>query len=309
MHGHGHPRLVEALARQASTLDHVLFAGVTHEPALELVARLLPRLPPTLTRCFFSDNGSTAVEVALKMTFQAHFLRGERQRTKIGALRYAYHGETLGAVGVGELGNFLTAIFRPLLLGCERLDVPSDPRREVKCASPGVPLDEARNAIRAYFAENGATPAAFIAEPLVGAGGMRMWPSELLHDLRRACDEHGVYLILDEVMTGFGRTGSFFACVEAGVSPDVLCLSKGLTGGVLPLALTCATDALFDLFWGNLEAPRTRFGRFALQLLDARGRGCVFDTSASFSSTIMSAILWVGAFAFFERSTISKIVS
>jgi adenosylmethionine-8-amino-7-oxononanoate aminotransferase len=257
VHGHGHPRLVEALARQASTLDHVLFAGFTHEPALELVARLLPRLPATLTRCFFSDNGSTAVEVALKMTFQAQFLRGERQRTKVGALRHAYHGDTLGAVGVGELGNFLTAIFRPLLLGCERLEVPSDPRRGLEGDTREVPLDEARTAIRAYFAEHGATLTAFIAEPLVqGAGGMRMWPSELLRDLRRACDEHGVYLIFDEVMTGFGRTGSFFACVGAGVSPDVLCLSKGLTGGVLPLALTCATDALFDLFWSDPSEPR-----------------------------------------------------
>jgi len=257
VHGHGHPQLVDALTRQAATLDHVLFAGFTHEPALELTARLLRRLPPSLTRCFFSDNGSTAVEVALKMTFQAQFLRGERQRTKIGALRHAYHGDTLGAVGVGDLGNFMTAIFRPLLLGCERLAVPDDPRREVGAGTSEVILEEARDALQAYFAEHGATLAAFIAEPLVqGAGGMRMWPPELLHDLRRACDAHGVYLVFDEVMTGFGRTGSFFACVEAGVAPDVLCLSKGLTGGVLPLAVTCTTDALFDLFWGEPGDPR-----------------------------------------------------
>jgi adenosylmethionine-8-amino-7-oxononanoate aminotransferase len=257
IHGHGHPRLMDAIARQASTLDHVMFAGFTHEPALELVARLRPRLPQNLTRVFFSDNGSTAVEVALKMTFQAQFLRGERARDKIGALHGAYHGDTLGAVGVGELGNFLSVMFRPLLLRCERLALPDDPRCEVTAGHEEVALDEARAAIDAYFARHGASLAAFIAEPrLQGAGGMRMWPQELLTDLRRACDRHGVFLIFDEVLTGFGRTGSFLACVAAGVQPDVLCLSKGLTGGVLPLAVTCATEALFELFWSEPEEPR-----------------------------------------------------
>ncbi len=257
VHGHGHPKLMDALRRQTLTLDHVMFAGFTHEPALELVARLLPRLPSKLTRCFFSDNGSTAVEVALKMTFQAQFLRGERGRDKIGALHGAYHGDTLGAVGVGELGNFLSSVFQPLLLRCERLALPDDPRREVLGERRDPALDEARSAIEAYFAEHGPRLAAFIAEPLLqGAGGMRMWPGELLVDLRRACDRHGVFLILDEVLTGFGRTGSFFACVGAGVEPDVLCLSKGLTGGVLPLAVTCASDALFDIFWSDPEEPR-----------------------------------------------------
>lgn len=256
VHGHGHPKLMDALKRQASTLDHVMFAGFTHEPALELVARLLPRLPSNLTRCFFSDNGSTSVEVALKMTFQAQFLRGERGRDKIGALHGAYHGDTLGAVGVGELGNFLSSIFQPLLLRCERLAVPDDPRREVLHGGADLALDEARSVIDAYFAEHGSGLAAFIAEPLLqGAGGMRMWPGELLTALRNACDRHGVFLVFDEVLTGFGRTGSFFACNGADVKPDVLCLSKGLTGGVLPLAVTCASDALFDIFWGDPEEP------------------------------------------------------
>ena len=257
VHGHNHPKLMDALRRQTLALDHVMFAGFTHEPALELVARLLPRLPSNLTRCFFSDNGSTAVEVALKMTFQAQFLRGERGRDKIGALHGAYHGDTLGAVGVGELGNFLSGIFQPLLLRCERLAVPEDPRREVLGDFSDLALDEARAVIEAYFAAHGSSLAAFIAEPLLqGAGGMRMWPPELLVDLRRACDRHGVFLIFDEVLTGFGRTGSFLACVGAGVKPDVLCLSKGLTGGVLPLAVTCASDALFDIFWSEPEQPR-----------------------------------------------------
>ncbi|MCE1228448.1 MAG: aminotransferase class III-fold pyridoxal phosphate-dependent enzyme, partial [Firmicutes bacterium] len=131
LHGHGHPRLVGAMARQSAQLDHVMFAGFTHEPALELVARLRPRLPQNLTRAFFSDNGSTAVEVALKMAFQAQLQRGENNRTRFGALREGYHGDTLGAVAVGELDNWLTGLFRPLLLACDRLEVPEDPRREL----------------------------------------------------------------------------------------------------------------------------------------------------------------------------------
>jgi adenosylmethionine-8-amino-7-oxononanoate aminotransferase len=257
IHGHGHPRIANAIAQQAATLDHVMFAGFTHEPAVELVARLRPRLPPLLTRAFFSDNGSTSVEVALKMTFQAHAQRGHRARDRIGALRGAYHGDTLGAVGVGELRNFLTEVFAPLLLRCERIEVPSDPRVHVSGASGTLDLDAARAHLRAYFAEHGERLSAFVVEPLVqGAGGMHMWPVELLADLRALCTNYDVYLIFDEVMTGFGRTGTFFALDQAGVVPDVLCLSKGLTGGTLPLALTITGDALFDVFWGEPEEAK-----------------------------------------------------
>jgi len=255
IHGHGHPRLTEALARQAGVLDHVMFAGFTHEPALELTARLQRRLPAPLTRVFFSDNGSTAVEVALKMTFQAQFQRGQRQRTRIGALRGAYHGDTLGAIGVGELENFMTSLFQPLLLHCERMEVPDDPRRDVTWPRGAIfDLSVAKQHVWSYFAEHGEQLTAFIAEPLVqGAGAMRMWPGELLRELRHACEQYGVYLIFDEVMTGFCRTGSFFACEQAEVCPDVLCLSKGLTGGTLPLAVTCATEELFEVFWANAD--------------------------------------------------------
>lgn len=259
LHGHSHPRLMGALERQAGKLDHVIFAGFTHEPALELVARLRPKLPPNLTRAFFSDNGSTAVEVALKMAFQAQLQRGERDRTRFGALRAGYHGDTLGAVGVGELENFMTGLFRPLLLACERLEVPEDPRRELAPDLTGWParLEAARGAVRAFFAEHGARLAAFIAEPLLqAAGGMRMWPPELLQELRAQCDAHGVYLIADEVMTGFGRTGTFLACEQAGVAPDLLCLSKGLTGGTLPLSMTWATEELYGHFWGEPSSGR-----------------------------------------------------
>nr|WP_320133240.1 adenosylmethionine--8-amino-7-oxononanoate transaminase [uncultured Holophaga sp.] len=259
VHGHGHPRILGALERQAAKLDHVMFAGFTHEPALELVARLRPRLPDSLRRCFFSDNGSTAIEVALKMAFQAQIQQGRAGRVRFGALREGYHGDTLGAVGVGELDNWLTGIFRPLLLHCDRFQVPEDPRRELRSV-PGPDLDAARQGVRAYFEAHGETMAAFVAEPLVqGAGGMRFWAPELLREIRHQCDRFGVYLILDEVMTGFGRTGSFLALDQCGVVPDFLCLSKGLTNGTLPLSLTWTTDDVYEHFWGDYTQWRTFF--------------------------------------------------
>ena len=259
LHGHGHPRLVGALERQAAKLDHGMFAGFTHEPALELVARLRRRLPPNLTRAFFSDDGSTAVEVALKMAFQAQLQRGEQGRVRFGALRGGYHGDTLGAVGVGELDNFMTGLFSPLLLACDRLEVPEDPRREIHPDLTGWPerLEAARQGVCAFFVQHGERLAAFIAEPLIQcAGGMRLWPPELLQELRAQCDAHGVYLILDEVATGFGRTGSFLACEQAAVAPDLLCLSKGLTGGTLPLSMTWATEEIYRHFWGEPSSGR-----------------------------------------------------
>ena len=262
IHGHGHPRLVTALARQGAQVDHVMFAGFTHAPAQELVRRLLPRLPRGLSRCFFSDNGSTAVEVALKMAFQAQIQRGEPGRTRFGALAEGYHGDTLGAVGVGELDNFMTGVFRPLLLACDRLAVPEDPRREVAPDLAGwdAALAAATEGLRGFFAAHGGRLAAFIAEPMLqAAGGMRMWPPELLAELRAQCDLHGVYLILDEVATGFGRTGTLFACEQARVRPDFLCLSKGLTGGILPLSLTWTTDEVYGHFWGDYDEYRTFF--------------------------------------------------
>ena len=254
LHGHGHPKLMGALERQGAKLDHVIFAGFTHEPAIELVTRLRPKLSPILTRCFFSDNGSTAVEVALKMAFQAQHQKGQAQRTRFGALHMGYHGDTLGAVGVGELDNFMTELFKPLLLRCERLAVPEDPRRELNANLEGwdEALKVARQDVRSFFETHGHNLAAFIAEPLLqAAGGMRMWPPELLVELRTQCDLFGVYLILDEVMTGFGRTGSFFAHSQVAVAPDLLCLSKGLTGGVLPLSLTWATEEIYSCFWAD----------------------------------------------------------
>ncbi len=237
LHGHGHPRITAAIAEQARTLDHVLFAGATHAPAVELAEALLALAPPGLARVFYSDDGSTAVEVALKIVAQAWVQRGEPQRTVFVALEGAYHGDTFGAMAAGDPEPFFRA-FEPFLFAVRR--VPPDGER-----------------LEAVLAELGPRAAGVIVEPLVqGAAGMRMHGPEFLRAARAACDRHGLPLIADEVMTGFGRTGALFACTLAGISPDLLCLGKGLTGGTLPLAATLATEALFEVF---LHDRRTRF--------------------------------------------------
>lgn len=229
LHGHGEPRLVEAFATQAAKLDHVLFAGCTHEPAVALAEELLAVAPPGLARVFYSDDGSTAVEVALKIALQAHRHAGEAERRVFVALEGAYHGDTFGAMAIGERAPFFTP-FEDLLF-------------EVRHAA----VDSA--AIERALDELGPRAAGVILEPLVqGAGGMRMHAPELLRAVRAACDARGVFLIADEVMTGFGRTGSLFACQQAGITPDLLCLAKGLTGGVFPLSATLCTAALFERF-------------------------------------------------------------
>ena len=239
LHGHGEPRLIEAMGRQVERLDHVLFAGCTHPPAVELAEALLAVTPPGLSRVFYSDNGSTAVEVALKIAFQAWVHRGEPQRRVFVALEGAYHGDTFGAMSVGEREPFFRA-FEPLLF-------------EVRHARAEA------GSIEAALAELGPRAAGVILEPLVqGAAGMRMHDVSLVRAARELCDRSGVPLIADEVMTGFGRTGALFACEKAGVSPDLMCLSKGLTGGVLPLAATLATAELFAAFLSE-DRRRTFF--------------------------------------------------
>ena len=229
LHGHGHPRLVEALTAQARQLDHVLFAGCTHEPAVTLAEQLLAKAPAGLSRVFYSDNGSTAVEVALKACYAAARRRGEAQRSRFIALRGGYHGDTFGAMAVGEPDPFFRE-FAPLLFRVERSEATIE-------------------ALERCFATHGAETAALILEPIVqGAAGMRPVPAAVVHAARRLCDKHGVYLVADEVMTGFGRTGTLFACEQADVTPDALCLAKGLTGGMLPLAATLFTESIFDAF-------------------------------------------------------------
>jgi adenosylmethionine-8-amino-7-oxononanoate aminotransferase len=229
LHGHGRPEILDAMHAQAETLDHVLFAGATHEPAVRLAERLVAAAPRGLTRAFYSDDGSTAVEVALKIAVQSHVHRGEPDRRTFVALEGGYHGDTFGAMAVGDPDPFFRA-FEPLLFRAERTSADA---RVLERVLDGI----------------GSRCAGVIIEPLVqGAGGMRMHAPSFVAAVRELCDRHRVPMIADEVMTGFGRTGRLFACEHAGVTPDLMCLAKGLTGGVYPLAVTLATEKLFDAF-------------------------------------------------------------
>jgi adenosylmethionine-8-amino-7-oxononanoate aminotransferase len=219
-----------AIAEQSNALDQVIFAGFTHQPAEEVAARLVALAPPGLAHVFFSDSGSTAVEVGLKMALG--FWRNQgKDRTRIIALEHAYHGDTVGTMSAGERGIF-NAAYAPLLFDVARIPFPQagceqDTLEALERAAPGA--------------------AALVVEPLLlGAGGMRMYPPQLLTAMARICARHGTLLIADEVLTGFGRTGTLFACEQAGITPDILCLAKGLTGGSLPLAATLCTPPVFE---------------------------------------------------------------
>jgi adenosylmethionine-8-amino-7-oxononanoate aminotransferase len=254
IHGHAHPRLNQAIADQARQLEHVIFAGCTHEPAVRLAERLLAVLPKGLARVFYSDNGSTAVEVAAKMAIQYWSNLGQPQRQRFVALHHAYHGDTVGTMSVSESSVF-THAFEPLLFEVDRAHAPYCFRcplglERSTCGIACLADLEAR--LRAL----GDRAAAVIIEPMLqGAGGMIMWPAEFLAGVRRLCDRFDVLMIADEVLTGFGRTGRMFACEHAGISPDIICLSKALTAGYLPMAVTAATAAVYDAF---LSDDRTR---------------------------------------------------
>lgn len=231
-HGHAHPRIAEAIAAQARAFDQVILADFTHRPAQELTRRLTEMLPGDLDHVYFSDDGSTAVEVGLKLAWQAHQRAGETGRTRLVAMEGGYHGDTLGAMRVGDRDVF-TAPFAELLGTCDFL-----------------PYGDAE-AAEAYFAEHGHEVALCITEPLVqGAGGMRMASADWLRRLADAVRGAGAFLVVDEVATGFGRTGTMFACEAAGVVPDVICLSKGISGGTLALGATACRTHLFERFLG-----------------------------------------------------------
>ncbi|MGP9812503.1 adenosylmethionine--8-amino-7-oxononanoate transaminase [Rhodopseudomonas sp. NSM] len=243
-HGHRHPRIVQAIKDQADRLDQVIFAGFTHEPAEKLARRLVAITPPGLDYVFFSDSGSTAVEVALKMALGFWRHRGEA-RSRILALQGAYHGDTIGGMSVGERGVF-NAPYDPLLFQVDRLPFPAEGREQAT-------LDALETSCRAGGV------AALIVEPLIlGAGGMLMYPPAVLAQMQRICASHGVLLIADEVMTGWGRTGTLFACEQADVVPDIACYSKGLTGGSLPLAVTLCRAEIFDAHYST-DRARTFF--------------------------------------------------
>jgi adenosylmethionine-8-amino-7-oxononanoate aminotransferase len=257
LHGHSHPRIASAIAEQARKLEHVIFAGFTHEPAEELSRRLVRVLPAGLEHIFFSDDGSTAVEVALKMALQYWQNIGRPDKKRFIALEHAYHGDTAGAMSVGADSGFVTAfsamrfpVLRAPSAYCYRCPVGKTRATcEIDCLAPLARLLE----------EHHEEIAAVIAEPLLqGAGGMIVHPVEFLRGLRELTSKYGVLLIADEVLTGFGRCGRMFACDLAGISPDIMCLSKGLTGGFLPLAATIATRAIHDSFCAT-DRSRTFF--------------------------------------------------
>jgi adenosylmethionine---8-amino-7-oxononanoate aminotransferase len=249
LHGHGHPAIVSAIAEQATRVDHVLLAGFTHDAVEELREGLQKILPSQVAHIFFSDNGSTAVEVALKMAIQYWKNAGRSEKKSLVALDHAYHGDTAGAMSVSADSAF-TAPFRDLLFPVHR--VPSAycyrcpvGKTRATCAIDCVaPLQQ-------LLEQKHGDIAAVIVEPLLqGAGGMIIHPVEFLQRVRQLCSEFGVLLIADEVLTGFGRCGKMFACELAGVVPDLMCLSKGLTGGVLPMGATLCTHEIHEAFVG-----------------------------------------------------------
>jgi adenosylmethionine-8-amino-7-oxononanoate aminotransferase len=243
-HGHRHPRIVAAIRAAADTLDQVIFAEYTHEPAERLAEKLLAMAPPGLAHVFFSDSGSTSVEVALKMALGFWRHRGEA-RHRILVMEHSYHGDTVGAMSIGERGPF-TAAYEPLLFDVARIPFPAAGRESATLA-----------ALEAHCSAGQA--AALIVEPLVlGAGGMLMYAPAVLAQLHEICARHGVLFIADEVMTGWGRTGTMFACEQAGISPDIACYSKGLTGGSLPLAVTLCRPEIFAAHYA-LDRRRTFF--------------------------------------------------
>jgi adenosylmethionine-8-amino-7-oxononanoate aminotransferase len=254
IHGHAHPRLNQAIADQAARLEHVMFAGCTHEPAVALAEQLVARLPAGLTRVFYSDNGSTAVEVAVKLALQYWDNRGETRRRVFLTLDHAYHGDTVGAMSVSA-DSIFTRPFAPLLFPVQRAAAPY-------CFHCPLGLTRERCSIEclgdleAKLTAAGDSVAAVIVEPMLqGAGGMVMWPAGFLSGVRRLCDRAGTLLVADEVLTGFGRTGRMFACEHAGITPDIICLSKALTAGYLPMAATVTTQGIYDAF---LSDDRTK---------------------------------------------------
>lgn len=237
-HGYNHPHIIRAVEEQLHRMPHVMFGGINHEPALRLATRLAKLLPGDLNRVFYSDSGSVSVEVALKMAAQYWLNKGVRGRTKFVCFRHAYHGDTTGAMSVCDPINGLHAHFKGFLLEQLWHDVPG--------------TEEDAQGFDDFLAEHIDEIAGVIIEPLVqGAGGMKFHDPVALSRIRHACDRHGLLLIADEIATGFGRTGSMFACDQANVVPDIICVGKALTAGTMGLAATVANDRVFDVFYSD----------------------------------------------------------
>lgn len=245
LHGHAHPDIAKSIYEQALQLEHIIFAGFTHTPAVELCENIKEILPSELKRCFFSDNGSTAVEVALKMAYQYWHNQGHKQKTLFLSFDGGYHGDTFGAMAVGHKSGFHN-VFADFCFKVLTIPYPATWDGDLT-----VELNEeqAIAVLDAHLQHHGDKIAAMIIEPLVqGASGMRMCRAEFIKKVVARVRKAGILVIFDEIMTGFGRTGNYFALSQLGLSPDMLCLSKGITGGFLPLALTVTTDAIYNAF-------------------------------------------------------------
>ncbi len=298
--GHANPDLNAALRHQADTLEHVILAGFTHEAIVELSERLVALAPPGLEKCFYADNGSSGIEVALKMSLHAWRNLGQPGKTRFIALENSYHGETIGALGVTDIPLF-SETYRPMLQPPLRAPSPDASQRR----DGESDADVARRqfvAMEALLTQHAHEVAAVIVEPLIqGAAGMRMYDPVYLTLLREACERHGVHLIADEIAVGFGRTGTLFACEQAGITPDFLVLSKGLTAGYLPMSVVMTTEAIYDVFYDRYDSLKgflhshsytgnALAARVALASLDLFARDDVINANRERSRILAEAL-------------------
>jgi adenosylmethionine-8-amino-7-oxononanoate aminotransferase len=298
--GHAHPYINQRIREQLEQLEHVILAGFTHEPVIELSERLVAISPPGLQRCFYADNGSSAIEVALKMSYHYWKNQGQPRKTKFITLSNSYHGETLGALAVGDVALYKET-YKPLLMQAITVASPDCYTREA-----GSSWQEHSNRMFAHMRkaleQHADEVCAVFVEPLVQcAGNMRMYDPVYLRLLREACDEFNVHLIADEIAVGFGRTGTLFACDQAGISPDIMCLSKGLTGGYLPLSVALTSEQIYQAFYDEY-AKLTAFLHShsytgnplacsaALATLDLFARDDVLANNRQLASTMAAAV-------------------
>ncbi len=248
--GHCNPRINNAVKNQIDSLEHVIFANFTHKPAITLCQELMKVLPKGLCKFNFADNGSSAIEMALKMSFQYHYQTGNMQKKHFMALTDAYHGETLGALAVGGV-DLYSELYKPIMMDVIRIQAPDCYRCPYNKCRDNCSCECFEDAEK-QFEKYGDETSAIIIEPLLqGSAGMRIYPPLYLKKLRQICDKYKVHLIADEIATGYGRTGRMFACNHAGISPDIMCLSKGLTGGYMPMALAITTQEIYDAFYDD----------------------------------------------------------
>ena len=248
--GHSNPKINAAIKKQLDELEHVIFVNFSHEPAIKLCEELAKVVPAGLNKFNFADNGSASVECALKIAFQYHYQTGHPEKQRFMCLSEGYHGETIGALSVGSMDLF-AQIYKPMMMNNIHVQAPDCYRCPFGKSRECCQCECFKYAEEA-FARHANETAAIIVEPLLqGCAGMRVYPPLYLQKLRRLCDEYGVLLIADEIATGFGRTGRMFACQHAGITPDIMCISKALTGGYMPMSITATTDKIFDAFYDD----------------------------------------------------------